>query len=965
MQTGQATEVHAQVHQMVNYTIKDGLPSPETYFVHNDEQGYLWIGTDRGLARFNGRTIETFTTDNSALTGNTIFKVFEAGNGELWFTCYNGSITIYDLETGQFRPFEHNVTLMKEKHWVRFIAFNETKARIFQERQPYFYYEYDIHESSLSKISLEDKELLDVGMTATDSKLTRDVETGVIYYAHYDHVKEFYIDRQPVIKQIRYGGLDYFYWSDHLYISDENTLLRSIRLPGNIETLHVFDDKKYLWITTNNGVYTYDGEMHKIDLPNLHVSYMDIDYEGNYWISTLKQGVFKIPSLAIKRHTSVDSEVTITSLMGYDNKLWIGTAQEQLLCYDSTGVNTIIDSIDNLTRHFHISSIFPRHGKLFLPGGIVSKKGDGNFTYMSYDSNDLADLAGWAQIGSFNLPFGNNKVFSCGPSEGYIVYHLNEQEGEYHHYSTNNNRLLHPSIDSAGVIWAGSLEGVWKIETLNENKTYRWKKHTELNKRINKIIHASNGTKIFATNTGVFFIRGEHLTALNSTNGLLSDVANDILLESDSFLWIGTNKGVSRVTFDETGQRVVCNIDESKGLIGNYVYTLALVNQLLFLATEEGLCSISLKKYDFSSVKPKVMIRSVEVGSDNYSTLLSGLYSHKQNNITIGFDGLSSSIAVEKPFKYRLIRGEDEASTKTYNLTDGSNVNLVDLAPGKYVFQVSCRNRNNVWSDPQTYTFEIIPHFTDTLWFRIAMYLLIALLVAGGFYLRLKEIRRRNERDRQLAELEFKFKESELAILRNQMNPHFMFNALNSIQSYILKSDRDTASHYVQRFSKLMRSSLELSMDDWISLAVEIDFLTNYLTMEKMRFPERFTFEIQVDPDLDPHDILLPPFLIQPIVENSVKHAFKNRETGGVITIGFAPQNGEVLCTVTDNGVGVNQGNLSKPKTDHKSYGIEVVRNRLRLILRDENAEPLRYTDINTIDNNQTGTKVEIRIPIE
>ncbi|MBO6518269.1 MAG: histidine kinase, partial [Bacteroidia bacterium] len=243
----------------------------------------------------------------------------------------------------------------------------------------------------------------------------------------------------------------------------------------------------------------------------------------------------------------------------------------------------------------------------------------------------------------------------------------------------------------------------------------------------------------------------------------------------------------------------------------------------------------------------------------------------------------------------------------------------------------------------------------------LALFIIFLLLIIVWQF---KEIKRKNEKEKKLRDLELKFKESELAILRNQMNPHFVFNALNSIQSYILQSDPETASGYVQRFSVLMRSSLEYTMDDWISLRKEIDFLANYLHVEKLRFPDRFSFKITHSEEIDPEEINIPPLLIQPLVENCVKHAFSPDENGGLIKVHFELEADKIRCTVEDNGIGIVK-KKARSRIKHRSYGIEVVQNRLELLDDEESGQYLEYHDLGETEEEGTGTRVLVLIPIE
>lgn len=209
--------------------------------------------------------------------------------------------------------------------------------------------------------------------------------------------------------------------------------------------------------------------------------------------------------------------------------------------------------------------------------------------------------------------------------------------------------------------------------------------------------------------------------------------------------------------------------------------------------------------------------------------------------------------------------------------------------------------------------------------------------------------------------------ETEQQLLRAQMNPHFIFNSLNSIQSLILKNELSLAREYLIVFSKLTRGILEQTRVKFISLAKEIETLTLYLNMEKLRFQSRFDYEFQVDKNINPESLMIPPLLIQPFVENSIQHGMFHKPAQGKIHIQFENKDGYLLCTVTDNGIGrVKSAEINKQRYQkRKSIATQLARDRLKHIHPDsEDTDVLQITDLTDEDGNPTGTRVEIKLKI-
>ena len=214
------------------------------------------------------------------------------------------------------------------------------------------------------------------------------------------------------------------------------------------------------------------------------------------------------------------------------------------------------------------------------------------------------------------------------------------------------------------------------------------------------------------------------------------------------------------------------------------------------------------------------------------------------------------------------------------------------------------------------------------------------------------------------ANLKLRLKRSELASLQGQMNPHFVFNALSSIQNDILKEDLPSAYSSIGQFAQLMRKGLEHSRASMTSLQSEMSFLKNYMELEQKRFASRFSFEVEAEPQLLKDDVNLPPLMIQPICENAIKHGFNN-DSNGLLSVRFSYHgNDAVLCVVEDNGVGIKKSSKNKvKKSDKKSYGLAIVEDRIRLFTEQDLTARMTVTDLSEI-SDATGTRVELVLPI-
>ena len=232
----------------------------------------------------------------------------------------------------------------------------------------------------------------------------------------------------------------------------------------------------------------------------------------------------------------------------------------------------------------------------------------------------------------------------------------------------------------------------------------------------------------------------------------------------------------------------------------------------------------------------------------------------------------------------------------------------------------------------------------------------LIVLIAGVFLFLGFRKRQKIKAEQNEILLKAEISETELKALRAQMNPHFIFNALNSIADYINKNDARSADYYLGKFAKLMRGILENSEEKEISLSEELKMLEFYMDLESLRFKNKFNYEVKIADDINPENTLIPPMILQPFVENSILHGLAKKENDGKITIHIDKTEDLLKCTIEDNGIGRKNPNENL----NKSYGVKLTRERIALFDKSKNSDSgVFYTDL------ETGTRVELRLPLE
>ncbi|THU37044.1 hypothetical protein FAM09_19000 [Niastella caeni] len=290
------------------------------------------------------------------------------------------------------------------------------------------------------------------------------------------------------------------------------------------------------------------------------------------------------------------------------------------------------------------------------------------------------------------------------------------------------------------------------------------------------------------------------------------------------------------------------------------------------------------------------------------------------NDIRIHVAAINFTDAQNNRFSYRI-----DSNAAWVALGKQNTINFNNLPPGNYTLQVKAFSASNHWLETvKEITIIIQPPFWKTTWFYVAIILLAAFLVFILVHFRIRSIRHTASLNNLIAITEMK-------ALHAQMNPHFIFNSLNSIRELILQNENDKASHYLARFARLIRMNLDHSRHHFITLDQNIQYLHRYLEIEKLRF-EDFMYAITVDKELDTTSVEIPPMLLQPLVENAIWHGLKPKNGNKKIDIRFLKQQGQLICEIEDNGIGIDHSSGRKQQNTHHSVGIENIKDRIRLL---------------------------------
>ena len=969
----------AQQPVFKNYGVKDGLPSSEIYHVMQDSKGYMWFCTDAGVSRYDGYTFHNFSSQEG-LKDNTVFGSLEDKKGRIWFRTMSGKLfyfqkdSIYGIEAneqiteklrsglissmyidpsdtvwcgvivgqGFFRiapPYKKKDVTFFPLPFFGFVVEVDPFGFIWGTTRPkdYKLNKYN-EEPELMKISKQGKwlgKMADVGMPAGSNILK--TRSG-------DFI---------LISQLGVYSLN----------KKESFYLPGAHFLSLYRILSLFEDKSSnLWVgAAKDGVYYFEKGDLKSPRPGhflqgLSVSSVTEDSEGGFWFTTLEGGVYYMTSPGFLYYGKENglSDNKVLAIIGKD--------KTSILAGMANGDICMLSKDKNAVTLYKEKNSWPGENPIY------------RFILDSTDGKILA---------------GANCTFLFSPTEKYSREYLIRDKGvnvhkcftkdkSGHIWAGNHlfitklgldkktvletyiteSRVLSLYADSANTIWAGCINGLWSLQ--NGTFTYQGNANALFKNRIEDIKVTRSNVWWFATKgNGVVVKNGSDFLMIDKSKGMSSNLCRSIYIEEDSVVWVGTNNGINRITMKKWGHPVVEVFSSDDGLVSNEINEITTTGNLIWAATNQGVVEFNAKAAFSNQAPPPVYISALEINSVPKAIADTFRLKYFENYLKISFTGISYKRSSKMKYQYML-----EGIDSKWNYTTNTNLQYTTLPPGAYTFKVYAVNNDGIKSTrPARFFFAISKPFWKEWWFiGLVLVILIGSAIGGVTYrigLLKKKAAEKSEVNRKIGDLK-------LMALRAQMNPHFIFNAINSIQLFILKNDSESAHKHLSRFSRLIRNVLENSKHEYISLRVEIETLEHYIELERLRFSSKFNYKIVVGENLGVENILISPLLIQPYVENAIWHGLMHlKDRPGELTIRLEKQGTLLKCSIEDNGIGRKQSAEFKKGKEHNSTGLSLNKERVEIINTMHNSvEGVHFIDKTNSNGLPLGTQVVIYIPI-
>ncbi len=535
---------------------------------------------------------------------------------------------------------------------------------------------------------------------------------------------------------------------------------------------------------------------------------------------------------------------------------------------------------------------------------------------------------------------------------------------------TSISPVMNLFIDKKGHCWVSSETGLYEFDTATLNYVNNWQPEPDNPKSIaGKTCHGIEeyndsillvgtiygGLNFFNRNTKTF-------THMGTADGLPSNTVYAVKKDQSNNIWITTEYNLCRLNPDDHSistyslENESVNASITSGILyplqsGEWV-TLTNAEAIRFTPGKLGASRSYSSKVEITGFK--IYNKPVPVDS-LLSADLSIRLSYKQNFFTIEFSSLSYSELQPTRYYYRLSGIDHE----WVNGGTSRLANYTDLKPGEYLFEVKAENGGS-FSPVTSFNIIIKPPYWQTTWYKAAWILVIAGLIYAFTKWRINSIRKEEKSKRKFTR---ELANMEMKALRSQMNPHFIFNCINSIDALIQGNDKYHATVYLNKFAKLIRNILDSSKQNTISLAKDLEALKLYIELEQLRHENKFTATVTADEAVMQEDYKVPPLIIQPFVENAILHGIRHRPgNGGVLTINVSRQGEYLQYLIEDNGVGRDYVK-SRIRRENQSYGIDMSNDRVKLFNNEATAS-VHITDL--FNNGQpAGTRVEVLLKIQ
>jgi len=940
----------AQEFAFQHYTVKDGLPSMTIYNLLQDKEGYIWLATESGISKFDSQNFSKSSV--RGLNQKEIINLcYDDKFDRLWMIDIANNV--YYLEQGKLNLFNNQESIFPKPESLLFMR-KDLRNR---------YWFFSAKDNIVRSIDTEY-----INDVSNFDSYTLDTIYKKVYHAVNDSLSIIFNGKQSIHftgkNSITANTYTLEYPPNIKYISDassfnnqdENIIalnkykILNYSIEAN-EITKIFeeyndfftvglnsifiDNKDNIWISSADGLLLFLNIGNGAYRFSKHLKGNDIgrviqDHKNGYWIATLNEGLFYLPYLDIKiKKFSPNKRVSIAKYLN----------NGEIIVGKESGVICKLDSDFKEQKSAKLKKGFSRVYDIKIK--------EDNIYYFLSDSSYVSDynlkVKGLSN-GSFKIALltaSDTIWYGASYEFGYINNKKRNQLIPLRTYTIYEQDQNH--------LWIGTVKGLF----LFKDNEFQQIDSLNLPYDIRDITMSKDSILFLATqgNGVILYKNNKILQHYTTDNGLTSNNCTKFLLD-ENHLWIGTNRGLNKLNITTNE---FYYINTQNGLPDNNINFIDTRNDTLLISTDNGIAYFR-KDIKIKETPPEINITDIKI--NEIDTILQTNYdlSYNENNLQIEYNAISYGQNQDIKCQYKI--------DQLYNQWIETSLNQIQypsLPPGYYNFLIRSKSSNSDWSNPVEIGFTIQKPFWSRWWFLLFVFFSCAFIIYHTINNLIKRLKKEAALSQQL-------KVYQLTALRSQMNPHFMYNSLNSIQEYIMIQDKKSANKYLGRFSKLMRTILNMSDKENVSLEDEVDALNLYLELEALRFEEGFEYKITLDEKIDKDEFFIPPMLIQPFVENAIVHGLQDKTGSKLLKIDFKLK-GEnfIVCTIEDNGVGRKRAAEIKANnpSPYPSKAINLTQKRLDLLHSTyQNVVSSEMIDLFDQAGQPKGTKVILNIRV-
>lgn len=931
------------------YTNRQGLPVDDVFCAAQDKNGFMWFGTAFGIAYFDGRNF-THYYRKEGMINKAVPDISEAGGDSLIFISYPDALQSINSKTGRIQTLAEHITAFKPS----LIAAHGKNFFIYQPGTDQYavWANKKLHLLNINTILKTSGVTLNAIVSIKEEQTYLVCTTAGAFVVSGNSANSLVENENITCALVREGNNLVLAGEKKIYFKKlgSNIVWYGPQLPAGFKVNNMTED-------TNGGILLGDRDKGLLELKNEQL--IDVakqhslqtgtlrrffrDSDMNTWFCT-NGGILLKKKNAFNSLAATLSNNDIEQLLTVNSYLFIGTANGLALLNTNGTVETI--SLPAVPGKGQSVEILRNAGNNNIVAAITGTQ-DVNTPYREINTS-----AG--KIKLFNREFaapasnGDSWVFDEG-SRMMLRYSGNDPKPvDMFNFAFSSCRKIYTHIFYKGQDWFGTDKGIVRIR--NNRPEHIPSVLGKKLQQVFKFLIDRDNVLWLATDDGLLYYRDRSFNRFFIGEGYIANYCHDIVQDASGNKWIATWDGI--VFSNGTTTR---RLNIRDGLISKTVNCLALDDnrKILYAGTNTGLSMLNIderpEQFSKKAFVSCYQRDSLRTPVRENSMLPPGNYSFAFN-ISIPEYGFPEEIT----FDYRMDDGEWK-QLKDYT------INIDDIRSGRHHFYVRPHMSENLINSPVTeFVFTIKTPFYKKWWFIVLMIALAqGLIIAAISYINKRKRKQAIRKHQQLLEL---------ATLRQKafttlINPHFIFNALNSIQHYINRQDRQAANRYLSDFASLIRRNFDAAQQAFIPLDEELENIRLYLQLEKMRFPGKFEYELFITGDVDEEEHVIPSMIIQPFLENAVLHGLSSRPDSGLLQIRIDHNEEALSIEITDNGIGIEKSRSLRAGSPHKSRGMQLIREKLA-VLSQFGDKPILLDITEAVPGSEyPGVRISIIIP--